>query len=74
MDEFMETMDGVLEELIVEDRRTDANAAVSGRTTRGADVQKAWRMTDESTIGTIDEELQSEDEMMSLKERRRKVR
>uniref|UniRef100_A0A8R1E3Z2 CCHC-type domain-containing protein n=1 Tax=Caenorhabditis japonica TaxID=281687 RepID=A0A8R1E3Z2_CAEJA len=68
MDEFMETMDGVLEELVEENRRTDAEAAVSGRATRGADGQKAWRMTDESTIGPLEEELQSEDE-----ETRRKI-
>uniref|UniRef100_A0A8R1EV92 Uncharacterized protein n=1 Tax=Caenorhabditis japonica TaxID=281687 RepID=A0A8R1EV92_CAEJA len=74
MDEFMETMDGVLEKLVEENRRTDAEAAVSGRATRGAEGQKAWRMTDESTIGTIEEELQSEDEVMSLKQRRRKIR
>uniref|UniRef100_A0A8R1IGY5 Uncharacterized protein n=1 Tax=Caenorhabditis japonica TaxID=281687 RepID=A0A8R1IGY5_CAEJA len=70
MDEFMDTMDGVLEDLIEENRRTDAEAAVSGRATRGAGGQKAWRMTDESTIGTIEEELQSEDEVMSLKQSR----
>uniref|UniRef100_A0A8R1HW20 CCHC-type domain-containing protein n=2 Tax=Caenorhabditis japonica TaxID=281687 RepID=A0A8R1HW20_CAEJA len=74
MDEFMETMDGVLEELVEENRRTDAKAAAGGRTTRGADGRKAWRMTDESTIGTFEEELQSEDEVMSLKQRRRKIR
>uniref|UniRef100_A0A8R1IAL2 Uncharacterized protein n=1 Tax=Caenorhabditis japonica TaxID=281687 RepID=A0A8R1IAL2_CAEJA len=74
MDEFMETMDGVLEELVEENRRTDAKAAAGGRTTRGADGRKAWRMTDELTIGTFEVELQSEDEVMSRKQRRRKIR
>uniref|UniRef100_A0A8R1ILU6 Uncharacterized protein n=1 Tax=Caenorhabditis japonica TaxID=281687 RepID=A0A8R1ILU6_CAEJA len=72
MDQFMETMDGVLEDLVEEDRRTDAKAAASGRTTKGADGQKAWRMTDELTIGTFEVELQSEDEMMNRKQRRKK--
>uniref|UniRef100_A0A8R1HL46 CCHC-type domain-containing protein n=1 Tax=Caenorhabditis japonica TaxID=281687 RepID=A0A8R1HL46_CAEJA len=60
MDEFMETMDGVVEELVVDERRTGTKAAAA--------------TTGESTTGTAEEELLREMDMVSLKVMRKRIK